>query len=120
MTDEELIRAMQERKLLDDDQVEELLERLARTDDQWEGTLKRLLTLETQLDRLTRHTNPVDFATWLQHRKGTGQGAHHLQHLLDLWLPGYIAWLQRLVEAYHQATPPDVFADLLTTGEEHA
>ena len=118
MTDEELIRAMQERELLDDDQVEEMLERLARTDEQREGTLKRLLTIETQLDRLTRHTNPVDFATWLRHREGTGQGAHHLHQLLDHGTPLYITWLQRLYDAYHQAAPPAGFADLLTAGEE--
>jgi hypothetical protein len=116
MTDEELIRAMQERQLLDDDQVEEMLERLARTDAQWESTLKRLLTLETQLDRLTRRTNPVDFATWLRRREGPG--ARDVARLLDQWVPIYMTWLQRLHEAYRQAMPPSVFADLLTAGEE--
>jgi hypothetical protein len=117
MTDEELIRAMQERQLLDEDQVEAMLLKLARTDEQWEGKHRHLLTIDAQLSRLTRHTNPLDFAHWLRYRAETGPSPHATRGLLDHGIHAYITWLQRLCEAYHHAAG-EVFAEILSEGEE--
>jgi len=104
--------------MVENDDIEEMLWRLELADLPREEQLRRLLNVDGHMGRLVRRNPPEAFAQWLRARDFRAHGEKPITRLMMGDLPMYIAWLQRLHDAYMQTPDQSLFTELLTDGED--
>ena len=95
----------------DDDLIDDMLWRLERVDAEHHTQYRRLLNVEGHMDLLIRRNDPAVFGAWLRDYDFAAKREKPVRWLIDVDLPKYIGWLQRLREAYLQTPTRDLFEE---------